>query len=80
MAVLRSLADAGGAVGVILHDLNLAARHADRVAVMSEGRLVEVGPTAEVLRGELLTTVYQHPVSVVTHPQLGCPLVLPLRV
>ncbi|MCB2223808.1 MAG: heme ABC transporter ATP-binding protein [Actinobacteria bacterium] len=79
MSVLRSLADAGGSVAAILHDLNLAARHADRVAVMSGGKVVEAGPTAEVLRADLLTAVYQHPVAVVPHPELDCPLVLPLR-
>ncbi|MBU1865426.1 MAG: heme ABC transporter ATP-binding protein [Actinobacteria bacterium] len=79
MAVLRTLTGSGAAVAAVLHDLNLAARHADRVAVMSGGRIVEVGLTAEVLRSDLLSEVYRHPVAVVPHPHLDCPLVLPLR-
>jgi len=79
MSVLQTLAGEGAAVAAVLHDLNLAARHADRVGVMSEGRLVEIGSTAEVLRSDLLTDVYKHPVSVVPHPEIDCPLVLPLR-
>jgi len=79
MGVLRSLADAGGAVVAVLHDLNLAARHADRIGVMMGGRMIEVGPTADVLRPDLLSEVYGHPVDVVKHPHLDCPLVLPLR-
>ena len=80
MAVLRSLAASGSAVAAVLHDLNLAARYAGRIGVMERGRMVEVGPTAEVLRSDLLSEVYGHPVEVVPHPRLDCPLVLPLRV
>lgn len=79
MAVLRAMAADGAAILAVLHDLNLAARHADRIAVMSEGRLIEVGTTGEVLRSDLLSEVYRHPVAVVPHPQMDCPLVLPLR-
>jgi iron complex transport system ATP-binding protein len=79
MSVLASMSGGGAAVAAVLHDLNLAARHADRVAVMSDGKLIEAGPTAEVLRGELLSEVYGHPVTVIPHPEMDCPLVLPLR-
>lgn len=77
MRLLRGLADEGAAVVVVLHDLNLAARYADRVALMSRGRLAALAPTREVLRADLLSEVYQHPVAVVPHPHLDCPLVLP---
>ncbi|MBN2112636.1 MAG: heme ABC transporter ATP-binding protein [Acidimicrobiia bacterium] len=77
MGLLRSLADDGAAVVAVLHDLNLAARYADRVALMSRGRLAALAPTREVLRADLLSEVYQHPVVVVPHPQRDCPLVLP---
>lgn len=78
MGILRSLADEGTAVVVVLHDLNLAARYADRVALMDRGRLAALAPTRAVLRADLLSEVYQHPVIVVPHPQLDCPLVLPV--
>jgi len=77
MGLLRSLADGGAAVVAVLHDLNLAARYADRVALMSRGRLAALAPMREVLRADLLSEVYQHPVVVVPHPQRDCPLVLP---
>jgi oligopeptide/dipeptide ABC transporter ATP-binding protein len=48
--LLRSLADDHGiAVVMITHDLSTVAAFADRVAVMYLGRIVELGPTAEVL-------------------------------
>jgi iron complex transport system ATP-binding protein len=77
MRLVRSLADGGAAVVAVLHDLNLAARYADRVALMNGGRLAALAPTREVLRADLLTEVYQHPVVVVPHPHFDCLLVLP---
>jgi microcin C transport system ATP-binding protein len=43
-------AESGMALLLITHDLNLVRRHADRVAVMEKGVLVEQGTTAEVMR------------------------------
>ncbi len=48
--LLRSLADDHDiAVVMITHDLSTVAAFADRVAVMYLGRIVELGPTADVL-------------------------------
>lgn len=41
-------AEAGAALLILSHDLRLAARRSDRVAVMYGGRVVESGPAAEV--------------------------------
>lgn len=42
MALLKSLADDGRAVLAVMHDLSTAVRFADRIAVMADGRLIEV--------------------------------------
>lgn len=60
-----------------LHDLNLAARYADTVALLVNGRITHAGSPREVLTPEILTQVYQWPVQVVDHPFLDGPLVLP---
>lgn len=54
LGMLRELNDAGTTVLVVTHDLQLVADHATRMAVMAEGRLLGVGPTAEVLAGPLI--------------------------
>ncbi|MFE6029759.1 heme ABC transporter ATP-binding protein [Streptomyces niveus] len=79
LRVCRARATAGDAVVVVLHDLGLAAAHADRAAVLYEGRVVADGPPAEVFGGELLSRVYRQPVEVFPHPRTGTPLVIPMR-
>ncbi|QOD45054.1 dipeptide ABC transporter ATP-binding protein [Clavibacter zhangzhiyongii] len=48
--LLADLRTRGQATLLVSHDLAVVARLADRVAVMHDGRIVEEGPTAEVLR------------------------------
>ena len=62
----------------VLHDLNAAARFADRVALMRSGRLVGVGRPAEVLTAPALRRAYDVEVSVLAGPD-GHPVVVPLR-
>jgi iron complex transport system ATP-binding protein len=77
--VARARVRRGDGIVTVVHDLGLAAAHADRVALLAEGRLVAAGPPAEVLRPELLSEVYRHEIEVVAHPVTGALLVLPLR-
>lgn len=76
MALLGSLARKGAAVIVVLHDLNLAAAHCDRLLLLDRGRTVALGSPGQVLEAETLTSVYQQPMRVVPHPHRDCPLVL----
>lgn len=39
----------GIAILIVTHDLALAAKHAQRIAIMQQGRVVEFGPTARLL-------------------------------
>jgi iron complex transport system ATP-binding protein len=65
------------AVLVALHDLNLAAHYADRIALMVAGNIKAMGKPKEVLLPELIQQAYCLPVQVVKHPFLDIPLVLP---
>lgn len=55
---LRARADAGGGVLVSLHDLTLAARYADRLLVMSRGRVAADGPPTQALSSAVLRTAF----------------------
>lgn len=63
-------------VVAVLHDLNAAAVHADRILIMSEGAVVADGNPRQVLQPDLLTSVYDQRLVVVDHPFRDCPLVL----
>lgn len=65
------------AVLIALHDLNLAARYADRVALLVGGRLNAIGAPRDVLTPEKISNAYCLPVNVVEHPFMDAPLVLP---
>lgn len=55
--LLRRLRDRVSSV-VVLHDLNLALRYADRIAVVADGRCVDCAPPAEIVAGEVLDRVF----------------------
>lgn len=65
------------AVLVALHDLNLAAHYADRMALMVAGKIKAIGRPREVLLPEMIQEAYCLPVQVIQHPFLDIPLVLP---
>ena len=68
----------GGAVVVAMHDLTLAAQYCDRLAMLAEGRRYSDGPPGEVLTTENISRVYGASVVVLSHPQGGTPVVLPI--
>ncbi|HEY5158669.1 MAG TPA: heme ABC transporter ATP-binding protein, partial [Anaerolineales bacterium] len=64
------------AVLVALHDLNLAARYSDRVALLVDGGIKAAGTPRQVLTPDLISAVYHLPVQVIPHPFADVPLVL----
>ena len=58
-----------------LHDLNLAALYADRLALLLNGELLALAEPASVLTPELLKQAYDIPVIVSSHPIHRTPLV-----
>jgi iron complex transport system ATP-binding protein len=59
MKTLRAAADKGTLVIVVTHDLGLAARFADRILVLSDGRLVAQGAATEALSEQVMADVFR---------------------
>ena len=59
MLNLRSAADRGVLVVVVTHDLGLAARFADTVLVLSDGRLVVQGKPEQALSEQIMADVFR---------------------
>lgn len=79
LALADERAALGDAVVVVLHDLNLAAAYANRIAMLSRGQIVACGTPDEVLTAERIGAVYEQPVDVIRHPVSGATLIVPVR-
>jgi len=78
MDLIRQLnKDAGITIIAVLHDINLAARYSDRIALLSEGRLEAFGPPDEVLTQETIQSVYGIDVAVRKDPFSHAVYVMP---
>jgi len=59
MDLLRKLnKEEGITVVAVLHDVNLAARYCDRIALLNDGVVESIGPPKEVLTPETIRSVY----------------------
>ena len=66
--LVRDLADSGVAVGIVLHDLDHAARVADSLLLMSAGRIHAAGEPHQVLTEQNISEVYGLRVQVTVEP------------
>lgn len=78
LRIARDLARRGAAVLAVLHDLNLAACYADRIALLARGRLVDIDTPARLLTPERLKNAYGIACLITPHPERPVPLVVPL--
>lgn len=77
--VQRLTRDRGVTAVAALHDINLAARFADRIVVLSHGRVFEDGRPTEVLSEELLLRVWGVVADLRHDPRSGLPYLVPFR-
>jgi iron complex transport system ATP-binding protein len=71
-------ATGGRSAVLVLHDLNHAARYAQHLLAMKDGRVVAAGPPAEVITEALVEDVFGLAARVIACPVTGRPLVVPL--
>jgi len=76
--VERLHAETGRTVVMVLHDLNLAARYAQRLVAMKDGAIASQGDPAEVLTEHMLADVFDLEARVVNDPVAGTPMVVPV--
>jgi iron complex transport system ATP-binding protein len=68
----------GTTVVMVLHDLNLAARYADFLVAMANGRLYATGTPDDVLTEQNVREVFHLESRIMTDPTSGRPVMLPL--
>jgi iron complex transport system ATP-binding protein len=76
MALAAQLAAEGRTVIAVLHDLNLAAQHAQRVLLLRAGRVEACAGPWESLTAERVSRVFSCPVTVSRRPDADRPLVV----
>ena len=77
MDLARDYAARGGGVIAVMHDLNLTAMYADRVAVMKAGEIMAFGTPHDVLTEAVLSDAYSCALRVNTRPEGRTPFILP---
>lgn len=68
----------GTTVVMVLHELNLAARYADHLVVVDDGRVRAAGQPAEVMTADIVEAAFGLECLVTTDPVAGSPLVVPI--
>ena len=76
LGLVQHLRDRGTAVVAVLHDLNLAARHADRIALLKGGQLVCLAAPQQALQAAVLRDAFGVETDTVTCPREGRPVVV----
>jgi len=75
--VRRLNKEMGLSIVAVLHDINLAARYSDRIALLNQGLLEAIGPPSEVLTPGIIEDVYGVDVAVKLDPFTNAVYVMP---
>lgn len=77
MQLMKDYALSGGGVIAVMHDLNLSAMFADRMAMIMDGTILTAGPPNEVIQTDILSKAYGCSLTVNKVPAPGHSFVLP---
>ena len=68
MQKIKEKAADGIGVMIILHDINVAAKYSDKVAIFKDGQLKDIGPPSAVFDEEKLSATYGLPMKINENP------------
>lgn len=54
---------------MVLHDINFAAQYSDRICAMKKGQIMAYGTPEEIMKGPLLTEIYDTPIQIIRTDQ-----------
>lgn len=78
LSMMRSLVrDHGATVVAVLHDINQAARYADRLVVLKDGAVDSQGTAGEVLTPDTVKRVFDTRVDIIADPVSATPIIVP---
>ncbi|MEU2880789.1 ABC transporter ATP-binding protein [Streptomyces sp. NPDC007070] len=77
LELVREVAASGRTVIMVLHDLASAARYADTLIAMKDGRVVAQGPPKEIVDEALVKELYDLEADILRAPGDACPVVVP---
>ena len=67
----------GTTIVMVLHDINLSARYADRIFALHKGKLIAEGSPSEILTEDLIRQVFNLESIIIKDPLYGSPMVIP---
>jgi iron complex transport system ATP-binding protein len=79
LELVRTSAERGMTVLLVTHGLDIMSQFADRVILLSKGRVAAEGTPAQVMREDVLREVYEWPISVQTDATSSAIRVTPMR-
>lgn len=77
LRLFHGLHQQGRTIVAVLHDLNQAARFADHMIMMRDGRIVASGAPASIVTADRVQEVFGLDCSIIPDPHTGTPLVVP---
>ncbi|MEO0561332.1 MAG: ABC transporter ATP-binding protein [Chloroflexota bacterium] len=76
--LLEDLNQDGRTIVMVLHDLNQAARYADHIVALCEGRIITQGAPRSVMTSETIQQVFGLQTQIIDDPVTGTPMCVPL--
>jgi iron complex transport system ATP-binding protein len=76
MAIIKQFSQSGVGVVMVLHDMNIASQHSDKIIALNEGKLIAQGEPSAVLTETVIEQLFNAKVHLVKHPETGKTVIL----